>query len=78
MSIYLPNLTLSFLIICEIITFKVEEKVFFAPARGYSSPSGSKKTTFPNTYELRKLEFLFLGELGTSPQNLMPTGGVEP
>jgi hypothetical protein len=33
MSICLPNLTLPFLTICEIITFKVEEKSFFAPAK---------------------------------------------
>jgi hypothetical protein len=41
MSICLPNLTLSLLTICEIITFKIEEKVFFAPAKG-----GQPKTVF--------------------------------
>jgi hypothetical protein len=34
MSICLPNLTFSFLTICEIITFTIEKKVFFAPAKG--------------------------------------------
>jgi hypothetical protein len=44
MSICLPNLTLSVLTICEIITFKVEEKVFFAPAkRGTTVFWGPKK-----------------------------------
>jgi hypothetical protein len=45
MSICLPNLTLSVLTICEIITFKVEKKVFFALPKGDSSLLGSKKTT---------------------------------
>ena len=34
MSICLANLTLSFLTICKIITFKVEEKVFWPCPRG--------------------------------------------
>jgi hypothetical protein len=34
MSISLPNLTLSFLTICEIIIFKVEEKVCLPLSRG--------------------------------------------
>jgi hypothetical protein len=38
MSICLPNLTLSLLTICEIITFKIEERVFFAPAQGGLGP----------------------------------------
>jgi hypothetical protein len=75
MSIWLPNLTLSFLTICEIITFKVEEKVIFALAQGVQQ---SKKTTFRSSYEMRKFGFLFVGELGTCPQNLTPTRGVEP
>jgi hypothetical protein len=44
MSICLPNITLSFLTICEIIKFKVEEFIFFAPAKGGQSLLGSKKT----------------------------------
>jgi hypothetical protein len=78
MSICLPNLTLSFFTICEIITFKVKEKVFFAPAKGDSSLLGSKKTTFKNRFRMSLFRFLFLGELGTCPQNLMPTQDVEP
>jgi hypothetical protein len=77
MSTCLPNLTLSFLTICEIITFKVEEKVFFAPTKG-NNLLGSKRTTFSRKYEMCLFGFLFLGELGTCPQNLMPTRGVEP
>jgi hypothetical protein len=72
MSICLPNLTLSFLTICKIITFKVEVKVFFAPTKGDSNLLGSKKTTFSSTFRMCLFRFLFLGELGTCPQNLMP------
>jgi hypothetical protein len=43
MSICLPNLTLPFLTICEIITFKVEEKSFFAPAKGGQQSFGAQK-----------------------------------
>jgi hypothetical protein len=39
---------------------------------------GSKKITFLSKYEMCLFGFLFLGELGTCPQNLMPTQGVEP
>jgi hypothetical protein len=39
---------------------------------------GSKKTTFSSRYEMCLFGFLFLGELGTCLQNLMPTQGVEP
>jgi hypothetical protein len=78
MSICLPNLTLSFLIICEIITFKVEEKVFFAPAKEGQQSFGVQKTTFSSRYEMCLFGFLFLGEIGTCPQNLMPTQGMEP
>jgi hypothetical protein len=78
MFICLPNLTLPFLTICEIITFKVEEKSFFAPAKGDSSLLGSKKTTFKSKFRMCLFRFLFLSELGTCPQNLMLTQGVEP
>jgi hypothetical protein len=78
MSICLPNLTLSFLTICEIITFKVEEKVFLAPAKGGQQCFGVQKTYFYSRYGLWDFKFLFLGELGTCPQNLIPTQGVEP
>jgi hypothetical protein len=78
MFICLQNPTLSFLTICEIITFKVEEKVLLPLPKGDSSLLGSKKNTFSSRYEMRLFAFLFLGELGTCPQNLMPTQGVEP
>jgi hypothetical protein len=77
MSLCLPNLTLSFLTICEIITFKVEEKVFFPLRKGDSSLLGSKKTTFSSRFRMSLFRFLFLGELGTCLQNLMPTRGEE-
>jgi hypothetical protein len=79
MTICLPNLTLSFLTICKIITFKVEEKVFFAPAYGGTTVFWSpKKPLFSSRYEMSLFGFLFLGELGTCLQNLMPTRGGEP
>jgi hypothetical protein len=78
MSICLPNITLSFLTICEIITFKVEEKVFLPLQKGDSSLLGSKKTNFLSKFRMCLFRFLFLGELGTCSQNLMPTQGVEP
>jgi hypothetical protein len=46
MSVCLPNLTLSFLTICEIITFKVEEKVFFATVEGGQQSFGVQKNNF--------------------------------
>jgi hypothetical protein len=78
MSICLPNLTLSFLTICEILTFKVEEKFFLPLPKGDSSLLGSKKTTFSSRFRMSLFRFFFLGELDTCPQNLMPTRGVEP
>jgi hypothetical protein len=78
MSICLPNLTLSFLIICEIITFKVEEIIFLPLPKGNNSLLGSKKRNFSSRYKMCLFGFLFLGELGICPQNLMPTRGVEP
>jgi hypothetical protein len=78
MSICLPNLTLSFLTICEILTFKVEEKVFCILVRGGQQLFGVQKTTFSSRYGMGLFGFLFLGELDTCPQNLMPTQGVEP
>jgi hypothetical protein len=38
--------TFIFLTICEIITFKVEEKVFFAPAKGGHQSFGVQKNHF--------------------------------
>jgi hypothetical protein len=58
--------------------FKVEEKVFLPLPKGDISLLGSKKTIFSSRYEMCLFKFLFLGELGTCPQNLMSTRGVEP
>jgi hypothetical protein len=46
MSTCPPNLKFSFLAICEIITFKVEEKVFFGPAQGVQHCFGGQKNYF--------------------------------
>ena len=54
------------------------KKVFLPPQNVDNSLLGSKKTTSFNRYEKSLFKFVFLGELGTSPQNLMPTQGVEP
>jgi hypothetical protein len=39
---------------------------------------GFKKITFSSRYGMCLFGFLFLSELGTCPQNLMPARGVEP
>jgi hypothetical protein len=55
------------------------KKKFFLPLqKGDSSLLGSKKTTFSSRFRMSLFRFLFLGELGTCPQNLMTTRGVEP
>jgi hypothetical protein len=72
MSICLSNLTLSFLTICEIITFKVEKKFFLPLSEGVNSLLGSKKTTFSSRYGMSLFGFLFLGELGTCPRGVEP------
>jgi hypothetical protein len=46
MSICLTNITLSFLTICEIITFKVEEKVFLAPTKRGQQSFGIQENHF--------------------------------
>jgi hypothetical protein len=60
---------MSFLTICEIITFKVEEKVSLPLQKGDNSLLGSKKTIFSIRFRMSLFRFLFLGELGTCPQN---------
>jgi hypothetical protein len=55
-----------------------DQKVFFAPVQGDGCLSGSKKTIFKSRYGMSFFGFLFLGGLGTCPQNLMSTRGVEP
>jgi hypothetical protein len=47
-------------------------------SKGDNNLLGSKKTTFSSSYEMSLFGFLFVGELGTCPQNRMSTQGVEP
>jgi hypothetical protein len=56
----------------------LKKKLFLSLPKGDSNLLGSKIVTFSSRYEMCILGFLFLGELGTCPQNLMPTQGVEP
>jgi hypothetical protein len=77
MSTCRPNLTHSFLTICEIITFKVEENVFYHFSERDSSVLEAKKTIFWHRYGLPDLKFLFIVELGTCVENLIFTKGVE-
>jgi hypothetical protein len=77
MSTCPPNLTHSFLTVCKIITFKVDKKVFFPCAKGDSRVLKAKKTILKSRYGMCLSIFLFLSELGTCPQNLIPTRGVE-
>jgi hypothetical protein len=44
---------------------------------GYSRPSEAPKTNFRRRYGMLLSIFLFLSELGTCPQNLIPRKGVE-
>jgi hypothetical protein len=77
MSTCPPNLTHSFLTICKIITFKIEKKVFSPAQKGDSRVLKAKKTIFKSRYGMSLFIFLFLSELGTCPQNLIPTRDVE-
>jgi hypothetical protein len=71
------NLTHSFITVCKIITFKVDKKVFFPCAQRDSRVLKAKKTIFKSRYGMCLSIFLFLSELGTCPQNLIPTRSVE-
>jgi hypothetical protein len=71
------NLTHSFLTICKIITFKVDKKVFSLAPKGDSRVLKAKKSIFWSRYGMCLSIFLFLSELGTCPQNLISTRGVE-
>jgi hypothetical protein len=51
--------------------------LFLPISEGNSNLLGSKKSTFSSRYRMSLFRFLFLGELDTCPQNLMPTQGVE-
>jgi hypothetical protein len=57
---------------------KLKKKYFLLLSEGDNSLLGSKKTTFSSRYGMSLFGFLFLGELGTCLQNVMPTRGVEP
>jgi hypothetical protein len=74
MSTCPPNLTHSFLIVCKIITFKVDNKSFFSLDPKVLK---AKKTISWNRYGMCLSTFLFLSKLGTCLQNLIPTRGVE-
>jgi hypothetical protein len=47
--------------------------LFLPLFKGDNSLLGSKKITFSSRYGMSLFGFLFLSELGTCPQNLMPT-----
>jgi hypothetical protein len=44
---------------------------------GYSRVSEAEKTIFWGMCGMSLFGFLFIGEIGTCPQNFTPTGGVE-
>jgi hypothetical protein len=53
-------------------------KQFFPPApKGDSRVLKARKTILKSRYGISLSIFLFLSELGTCPQNLIPTRGVE-
>jgi 16S rRNA A1518/A1519 N6-dimethyltransferase RsmA/KsgA/DIM1 with predicted DNA glycosylase/AP lyase activity len=65
MSTCPPNLVYSFLTVCEIITFKVDKKVFFPMPKGDSRVLKAQKKTFSSRHGLCNIFSLCLGELGT-------------
>jgi hypothetical protein len=77
MSTCPPNLVHSFLTVCEIITFKVDKKVFFPMPKEDNIVLKAQKTTSSDRHGLCDILFLSLGELGICLQNLIPIGGVE-
>jgi hypothetical protein len=77
MSTCLPNFMHSFLTVCEIITFKVDKKVFFPVPKEDSRVLEAQKTTFSSRHGLCDILFLSLGGLGICLQNLISIGGVE-
>jgi hypothetical protein len=73
-----PNLRHSFLTVCKIITLKKLRNLFFLPMpEGYSRHSEAWKPTFWRGYGMLLSILLFLSELGTCPQNLIPRICVE-
>jgi hypothetical protein len=57
--------------------FKVDKKVFSPVPEGDSRVLKVKKTILKSRYGMCLSIFLFLSELGTCPQTLIPTRGVE-
>jgi hypothetical protein len=72
-----PNLTYSFLTVCEIITFKVDRKVFSTVPEGYNRVLEAKKTIFGGIFGIFLFKLLFIGDLGTCPKTFIRTRGVE-
>jgi hypothetical protein len=68
--------TCSFIIICKIVTFKVDEKVFLLVPKGDSKVLEAKKSSFQSRYVFWDFKFLFLVELCICLQNLIATRGV--
>jgi hypothetical protein len=46
--------------------------------KGYRRVLGTKRTIFKSRHELKDFKFLFLSELGSWQQNLIPTRRMEP
>jgi hypothetical protein len=81
MSTSPSNITHSFFTVCEIITFKIKEKVFSIALERDISGLEAKKSIFGCRYGLPCFIFLFLFVLGNSQgacvQNLIFTKVVE-
>ena len=77
MSTCPPNLTHSFQIVCDIITFKIKQKVLIHCAWEGQQCFGGQKPIFGLRYGLLVFIFLFLFELGRCMQNLIFTKVVE-
>jgi hypothetical protein len=54
------------------------KKGFFPSAQRIHQSFEGQKTIFLSRYRLRDFKFLFLGQLGTYQQNLIPTRHMEP
>jgi hypothetical protein len=72
-----PNLAHSFLTVCKIMKFKIDEKVVFPVPMENRRVLEVKKLKIPSKYRLCNFIFLFLSALGTCQQNLTPTRSVE-
>jgi hypothetical protein len=67
----------TFLIVCKIVTFIIDKKVFSHVLKGDNRVLKANKTTFSSGHGLCNILFSSLGELGTCLQNLILTRGVE-